>query len=111
MGMQPTDIGIIADADECFTRDFFRAVQYCEDIEPLDYKEKGQCRHDVTGIRSATFIYESSPERPTEKRIGDRPGLFPVHCIEGIGNSTLHLHAPRQPNSINRAHGWGYLRD
>jgi hypothetical protein len=107
MGMQPEDLGFLADADETFTRDFFRALQYCDNISLLNY-QVGQCRHDRNGLKSATLVYESSPDCPTELRRGYRPDLFEGHCIEGIGNSSFHPTAPRRSKSIDRAPGWGY---
>jgi Glycosyltransferase family 17 len=107
MGMQPEDLGFLADADETFSRDFFRALQLCEGIQLLDYRV-GKCRHDVTGVKASVQIFESSPECPTVERTGYRPDVFIGHCIEGIGNATAHPPAPRRAGTMERAPGWGF---
>jgi len=61
MGMLPGDVGLLTDADETFTRDFLRAVQFCDEIEALDY-EKHRCHYKKTGIRAYAQVFETSPE-------------------------------------------------
>ena len=56
-GMRPDDLGLLADADELFSRDFLRAVQIC-DMPQL--KPNQGCKD--AKIVASTLIYEASPE-------------------------------------------------
>jgi hypothetical protein len=107
LGMQPTDIAYLADADETFTRDFFRAVQVCDNIPTLDY-HKHYCKYDRNGIRASTMVFETSPECVTNGRSWFHPDMFIGACIEQIGNETSNPRAPRLGQSFLRAKGYGY---
>jgi len=61
MGMQVGDIGLLADTDESLTRDFLRAIQSCDGIEPFDY-ESHHCKHTSVKLSAATRVFETSPE-------------------------------------------------
>jgi hypothetical protein len=104
LGMEPDDVGILSDIDEVLTRDFLRAIQVCNVIDEIDYNTH-KCRPDMMGLRTVTQVYESSPECPTEDREGFHPSVFVGHCIEGIGDATIHKPAPRDGGS-KRASGW-----
>lgn len=105
--MEGDDIGFLADADEVLTRDFFRALQTCDDIVQFDYATH-QCRHEHVKILSMTRNFEGSPECITKDREGWHPEVMIGHCIAGIGDSTRHADAPRDEirNSV-RAAGFG----
>ena len=105
MGMKPDDIGLLADVDESFTRDFFRALQTCQ-VDRLDWR-KNKCRHDKMGVRSSTAIFETSPECPKSDQFMWRPDLLPGGCIDGIADPNLHPPPPFKEGSIDRAVGWG----
>jgi hypothetical protein len=107
LGMQPTDIGYLADADETFTRDFFRAVQVCDKIPALEY-HKHHCHYGRNGIRARTMVFETSPECITQDRSWFHPDMFVGACIEEIGDEKLNPKAPRAGKStFFRAKGYG----
>jgi hypothetical protein len=109
LGMQKEDIGFLADADEIFTRDFLRAVQACDGIDALDYN-KHHCK-PPNGLRAVNQVFETSPECVMDARSWFHPDMLNGHCIEEIGNETLHPKAPRQPNSFERVEGFGSAGD
>jgi Glycosyltransferase family 17 len=106
LGMQPTDIGLLADVDESFTRDALRALQTCDDIAELDY-ETHRCHHSQVKLLSVTRVFEGSPECVTADRAWWHPELMMGHCLEGIGDANMHGLAPRQPGTVDRAPGFG----
>jgi hypothetical protein len=108
LGMQPDDVGVLADADETLTRDFVRALQICTDIPQLDYT-RHYCHHGLVKLTAFTRIFEASPQCLTENRAWFHPDVILGHCIDGIGNETLHPRAPRSVNgsSFLRARGFG----
>lgn len=106
LGMQPEDIGLLSDADEIFTRDYLRAVQTCDGIAPLDY-HKHRCQPS-NGLRASTLVFETSPECVTDRRSWFLPNMFNGHCIEEIGNETIHPKATRGPNPFARTKGVKY---
>jgi hypothetical protein len=105
LGMQKEDIGLVADIDEIFTRDHLRAVQACDGIDALDYN-KHHCK-PPNGLRASTLVFETSPECVTDGRSWYHPSMFNGHCIEEIGNETIHPKAPRGPNPFVRVEGFG----
>jgi Glycosyltransferase family 17 len=108
LGMQPDDVGVLADADETLTRDFLRALQICTNVPQLDYK-RHYCHHSLVKITAFTRIFEASPECLTENRAWFHPDVIVGQCIDGIGHKALHPRAPRSVNgsSFLRARGFG----
>lgn len=106
LGMTQDDVGLLADADETFTRDFLRAIQVCNDIPLLNY-EKHRCRHGSVKLKGKTLVFESSPECIAKQRTWFHPDMIIGYCIEGIGNETMHPKAPRIFESYHRAKGFG----
>jgi Glycosyltransferase family 17 len=106
LGMQPDDVGLLADADETFSRDFLRAVQVCDGIDLLDY-ESHHCKHTKVKLVAVSRVFESSPECVTDKRTWYHPDMIIGHCIDGISNSPKHGPAPRTKGSYLRAPGFG----
>ena len=107
LGMQPDDIGIIADLDETFSRDFLRAIQTCSDIPQFQYHNH-HCHHESVKIVAKALVYESSPQCRTVKRYWFHPDIIIGHCIEGIGDAKIHPSAPREDmRSFVRAPGYG----
>ena len=104
IGMKREDIGILGDADECQTRDFLRALQFCTEIDSLNYS-KVSCLGKKMGIRGRGQVYESSPECITDKRSHWRPLIYIGHCIQYIGDTTKHI-IPKY-NGRNRVTGYG----
>ena len=92
LGMRPDDIGIIADPDESFSRDFLRAAQTCR-MQPFDY-ETYRCGHAI--MKGVGLGFESSPECVTAEREWGHPDMAIGHCIEGIGNLTPTPRAKNQ---------------
>jgi len=86
-GMTRDDIGVLTDADETFTRDFFRAAQMC-DIPELN-PETQNCH--TAKLISASMVFEGSPECMTVTRQWMHPDLILGKCIEGIGNDEFKL--------------------
>jgi len=104
-GMQPHDIGIMADADEFFSRDFLRALQIC-DIPEFRPGQQDCLRPKILGT---TLIYEASPECIISNAKLWHPGCMLGECLEGIGNDTIHKPPDRQfhGNQGKRAIGFG----
>jgi hypothetical protein len=129
LGMLPDDIGLLADTDETFTRDFLRALQTCDDNEYLIYNKQNNdpndtnssdstsdnndkpfrghnCQHQSTKVIGATQVFESSPECIERDRTWHHPDMIIGHCIDYI--STIHPVAPRDINyPLLRAKGYG----
>lgn len=103
LGMTEDDIGIIADADETFSRDFLRAAQEC-DIPTLDYT-RHRCYTSSVKIAASSRVFETSPECVTDVRGWYHPDMVIGACIERIGNKTMHPLAFR--NGPRRADGYG----
>jgi len=107
LGMQPDDLGYIADTDETMTRDMLRAVQRCDNIPVANYSHH-QC-HPRKGARlySLARIFEGTPDCITRQRSGHHPSLVMGACIEGIAHSdSPHPVAPRI-NLYTRRDGFG----
>jgi Glycosyltransferase family 17 len=123
IGMLPEDVGLLADMDEIFTRDFLRAAQTCDNIDLFTYKdenptnatdEKGHvattfsghsCQHQYTKLIGLASVFESTPECITAKRNWHHPDMILGHCIEGIGE---HPPAPRDRQyPLKRSKGFG----
>jgi hypothetical protein len=125
LGMLPDDIGLLADTDEAFTRDFLRAVQSCDHIEFFTYNHDGitgtttidnnnnnneisghNCQHQLARLLATTQIFESSPECIVKGITLHHPDMILGHCIDYI--STTHPVAPRDTNyPLLRAKGYG----
>jgi hypothetical protein len=107
LGMQPDDIGILADLDETFSRDYLRAIQICSEIPQFQY-HKHHCHHESVKIVGHTLVYEGSPQCLTQDRRWFHPDIIMGHCIDGIGDPLLHPSAPRESvTSFVRAPGFG----
>lgn len=104
-GMQPDDIGLLADADEMLTRDFLRALQICQDIKEF---EPGQTC-EKPKIVATTLIYEASPECIVSSAKLWHPDVILGECLEGIGDDSVHKLALRvfHGNHSMRADGHG----
>jgi hypothetical protein len=85
-GMKPDDLGIVADVDETWSRDFLRAAQTC-DIPT--FRPDQDCREPK--LVAQTLIYESSPECIWRDRRWYHPDMILGECIDGIGDPTDHL--------------------
>ncbi|KAL7561005.1 hypothetical protein ACA910_006408 [Epithemia clementina (nom. ined.)] len=105
LGMRPEDLGFLTDSDEIFTRDFLRALQTC-DTDLLEYHPH-YCHRAKMGVRGSTQVYETSPECIWAKRSWFHPDVLIGHCIEEIGNETLHTRAPRMEGQSARVKGYG----
>eukprot|EP00541_Cyclophora_tenuis_P000116 CAMPEP_0116541480 /NCGR_PEP_ID=MMETSP0397-20121206/505_1 /TAXON_ID=216820 /ORGANISM="Cyclophora tenuis, Strain ECT3854" /LENGTH=440 /DNA_ID=CAMNT_0004065425 /DNA_START=79 /DNA_END=1401 /DNA_ORIENTATION=+ len=89
-GMRRDDIGIVADLDELFTRDFMLALQSC-DYPPL-MKEK-KCK--APKYAANTLNFEALPSCMSMKRL-NHPDLMMGECTEGIGDPTDRVVALRE---------------
>jgi len=114
MGMRPNDVGLIADMDETFTRDYLRAAQVCN-IPQLDY-EKHNCYYQKVKISSFSRAFESSPEctlqangesfgKPPQMFGFQHPDLMIGACIQEIGDPSKHPLPERGPSG-KRKEGW-----
>jgi hypothetical protein len=83
--MKPDDIGIVADVDETWSRDFLRAVQVC-DIPA--FRPGQDCREPK--LVGETLIFESSPECMQRDRRWIHPDMILGEYIDGIGDPTDH---------------------
>ena len=105
LGMTKDDVGLISDADETFSRDFLRAIQYCPYIKALDY-EAHKCLNTEVKIVGSTQVFETSPVCVTDQRAWFHPDMLIGACIEEIGDSSVNPIAQRESRYI-RAPGWG----
>ena len=103
LGMTQEDVGVLADTDETFTRDFLRAAQSCQ-VPALDYSSH-QCHTSNVKIAASSRVFETSPECVTAVRGWYHPDMVLGHCIEMIGNRSIHPVAFR--DGPRRAHGYG----
>lgn len=108
LGMTPDDVGVLADADESFSRDFLRAAQMCDNIPAFDY-ESHRCHTGRVKMAASSQVFETSPECVTESRGWYHPEMVLGHCIEMIGNRTIHPLAFR--DGPRRVHGYGRACD
>lgn len=110
LGMQTEDVGLLADMDETFTRDFTRAVQVCDGLTSLHY-EQHRCQHQHVKLVASSRVFESSPECITSGRSWFHPDMIIGHCVDGIGP---HPTAPREgsygraPTFGSRCGDWSY---
>lgn len=95
-GMTPQDVGLMADVDEVFSRDFLQAVLMC-DVEQL---RPGQNCQKPKVVPSA-ISYESSPFC-FKKREWFHPDIINGECVEGIGDPTERVVPLR---NFNRRYG------
>jgi hypothetical protein len=95
-GMTPQDVGLMADVDEVFSRDFLQAVLVC-DVEQL---RPGQsCQKPK--VVPAAISYESSPFC-FKKKEWFHPDIINGECIDGIGDPTERVVPLR---NFNRRYG------
>ena len=104
LGMQPDDIAYMGDTDETFTRDFLRAVQRCY-VASLDY-DATQCHYSRNRVFAASRMFFSSPECMSRDHAIFHPDMTLGHCVEGIGDASVHPIAPRV-DRYKRAPGFG----
>lgn len=103
-GMRLDDIGIRADADETFTRDFLRAMQFCNVPE---FRPNQSCKHKII---ASTLVFESSPECVTKRRRWFHPDAILGECVHRIGNETLHPPTRREWRGEHGGRQVGYGR-
>lgn len=80
-GMTEDDLGYVADADETFTRDYFRALQICDVPE---FHAGQTCK--APKLSASTIIFEGSPHCINYSRRIFRPDITRGECLLGIGN-------------------------
>jgi hypothetical protein len=106
MGMTREDIGLVADADESFSRDYLRAVQIC-DVPQL--RPNQSCQHPK--ILAWALVFEGSPNCLVEERRWFHPDLMLGECVEGIGDEKKHPQVPRVYNGTRGHRQEGYEPD
>lgn len=128
-GMEEDDIGLLANVDETFTRDFLMAAQTCEiekwprihhnedeKINTGTIVRHNSCRGPI--IRGSSIFFEGSPL--CIQRGGDalfkrwlQPSMIIGECINWVGSSEIHPPAERQYKGIygNRLKGYGARYD
>lgn len=85
IGMKRDDVGLMADIDEVYSRDFLRAVQTCDFVE---LRPNQSCNRPK--IIPTAISYEGSPFC-VQKRYWFHPDLIGGQCIEGIGDPTERI--------------------
>lgn len=108
MGMEPHDVGILADLDETFSRDYLRALKVC-DIAYLDY-DKHNCYYHTVKLSAFSRTFEGSPECTIRKANGSRHGIVKPNavigaCLQQIGNPKINPIPERGPGLL-RSVGW-----
>ena len=108
-GMQPEDIGIIADTDETFTRDFLRAVQICDVPQ---FRPGQDC--SSSRIMAAAMVFESSPDCITKERLWYHPDMSIGECILHVGDEKIHKPVPKyvdwEKNGVGDRFDWDILQ-
>ena len=102
-GMTVEDIGLVADMDEVFSRDFLLAAQICDipAFEPWN-----NCKQPKV-LASATH-YESSPEC-TQIFDWHHPDMVIGNCVAGVGDPTRRIVPLRDnPNHVDGAREIGH---
>jgi len=86
-GMKPTDVAIVTDADETFTRDFLRALQICE-VPQFITQEHRSCKSPK--VLGSTLVMESSGNCIKKGRRWYHPDAALGECIDLVGSTALH---------------------
>jgi hypothetical protein len=83
--MTSEDVGVVADIDEVFSRDFLRAVQTCDfpELNPGQSCQKPK-------ICPSTIAFEGSPYC-IKKKEWFHPDIISGQCVEGIGDPTERI--------------------
>jgi hypothetical protein len=82
-GMTEEDVGLMADIDETFSRDFLRAIQTCDFVQ-LRTEDKS-CK--APKVIPMALSFEVSPWC-LKKKEWFHPDVIAGHCVEGIGDPT-----------------------
>lgn len=109
-GMQPNDIGIMADLDELVSRDFLNALQVCDfPIFQHDPHQRPDCQ--TPKMLLSTIQFESSP-RCIKTNEWFHPDLILGNCLLGIGDNSGRVTPVREGSPHNGMKGertdeWG----
>ena len=107
-GMTVDDIGLVADMDEMFSRDFLVAAQICD----IPAFEPGNNCH-MPKVMANAMHYESTPEC-TQTTRWYHPDMVSGQCISGIGNPVSRI-VPERTNGTQgmrlRGHGQTSIHD
>ena len=105
-GMREDDVGLMADMDETFTRDFLHAVIAC-DI-PM-FRPGQNCL--TPRVFAWSLVFESSPECVSKdmRWLWYHPDVMIGECIEYIGNPRGRPTPVREYKGVHgeRVYGWG----
>jgi hypothetical protein len=99
-GMTERDVGIMADLDEVWTRDFLLAAQHCQ----IDALEDTTCRQ--ARISASAISFEASPYC-IKRRNWFHPDMVSGACLEGVGDNADRMQAKRKHEGGRRATGYG----
>lgn len=100
-GMTIDDIGLVADMDEMFSRDFLVAAQICD----IPVFEPGSNCH-MPKLMANAMHYESTPEC-TQTTRWYHPDMVTGQCIVGVGNPAGRI-VPERSNGTQGARLRGY---
>ncbi len=102
-GMTKDDIGIVADIDEFFSRDFLLAAQTCDIPE---FRQGQDCKNPaLTGF---ALIFEVSPSCYWDRRRWGHHDVMSGECIDKIGDSKVHKPGLREWDGKGpRKNGYG----
>mmetsp|Transcript_31069 Transcript_31069/g.67233 ORF Transcript_31069/g.67233 Transcript_31069/m.67233 type:complete len:800 (-) Transcript_31069:1546-3945(-) len=97
-GMEPHDVGIVANADETFTRDFLRAAQICEvpQFEPNQDCVKPK-------LLPFAMVFEGSADCIAQHKTWWHPDMALGECMEYIGDPAVHK--PVERTALGGIHG------
>lgn len=105
-GMREDDVGLMADMDETFTRDFLHAVMACD----IPMFRPGQNCHEPR-VFAWSLVFESSPECVSKDLnwLWFHPDVMIGECIEYIGNPRGRPTPVREYKGVHgeRDLGWG----
>lgn len=103
-GMQPHDVGIMADTDEMFSRSFMRAMRVCDVPQFRSRRHPGAVDAGCTAakISAASLVFEGALDCKWKSRRWHHPDAILGECIEGIGTRPPHTN---QSHPISAKYG------
>jgi hypothetical protein len=104
LGMTVDDVGYMSNIDDIFARDYIKAIHHCE-LPEMKY-DLHHCLYNRVKVFGNNQVYETSPECVSRTKRYEHPDMMIGACIEGIGDETAHVLAPRDETGIYREKGW-----
>ena len=104
LGMTVDDVGYMSSIDDMFARDYLNAIRHCE-LPEMKY-DLHHCLYNRVKVFGNNQVYETSPECVSRTKRYEHPDAMIGACIQGIGDETANILAPRDESGVYRAKGW-----